>query len=150
MAIIAKRRRGTAIIETDKGILLTSGNGESYSLPGGGARLGESRIIATIREIVEETRLKPYAVEIIFKHLGEIKPTWSGTGYFQDHHTVCLVKATGEASPGARDVKYISYYRPGNDVKISKTTQEIIDKYYQWKLDREQDKDNSAVDDQYR
>jgi len=40
---MGKRRRGTAIIETDKGILLTAMSRGDFLLPGGGADKGESR-----------------------------------------------------------------------------------------------------------
>jgi 8-oxo-dGTP diphosphatase len=143
-----RRRRGTVIIETDIGILLTSGNGKVFILPGGGAEKGESRFVAALRELAEETRLRPYSAEIIFRHLGRVKPTLSGRGYFQDHHTVCLVKATGEARPGGGDARHIAYYCPGCSIKVSTTTKEIIQKYYQWKLNKGQNEDNPIVDDE--
>lgn len=148
MARVIRRRRGTAIIETDKGILLTSGNGRVFILPGGGAHKGESRLVAALREIAEETRLKPYSAEIIFRHLGKVERTLSGREYFQDHHTVCLVMATGEAKPGGGDAKYIAYYYPGCSVRVSTTTQEIIEEYFRWKLEKERSKDNRVTDDE--
>ena len=50
-----KRRRGTAIVDTPKGIVVVSVGGRTYYLPGGGARRGESRESAAIRELREET-----------------------------------------------------------------------------------------------
>jgi 8-oxo-dGTP diphosphatase len=148
MPSVIRRRRGTAIVETEKGILLTSGKGKVFILPGGGAEKDESRFVAALRELTEETRLRPYSAEIIFRHLGKVQQTLSGRGYFQDHHTVCLVKATGEARPGGSDARYIVYYYPGCNVRISATTQEIIDKYYQWKLDREKSKGSNPIVDE--
>jgi 8-oxo-dGTP diphosphatase len=148
MPRVIRRRRGTAIVETDKGILLTSGNGKVFILPGGGTEKDESRFVATLRELTEETRLRPYSAEVIFRHLGVVKPTLSGRGYYQDHHTVCLVKATGEARPGGGDAKHIAYYYPGCSVKVSTTTREIIQKYYQWKLNKGQNEDNPIVGEQ--
>lgn len=145
---VIRRRRGTAIVETAKGILLTSGNGKVFILPGGGAKRDESRFAAALRELAQETRLRPYSAEIIFRHLGEVERTWSGRRYFQDHHTVCLVKATGEAQPGGSDAKYIAYYYPGCSVRVSTTTIKIIEKYYQWKLGNKQDKDAPITDDE--
>ncbi len=52
---VATRRRGTAIVETNKGILLTSGKGRVFILPGGGARRSESRLRAALRDLEEET-----------------------------------------------------------------------------------------------
>jgi len=52
---IKKRRRGTAIVETSKGILVTSGSSKIFILPGGGANKRETRLVAAIRELKEET-----------------------------------------------------------------------------------------------
>lgn len=134
MSEIRYRRRGTAIVETPHGILLTAGRpGKPFILPGGGARRGESRFMAALRELTEETHLLPYAAEVIFRHKGKISPTMSGRHKFRDQHTVVLVKASGTPRPGGGDAKRIAYYYPGCNVWISKTTKEIIDRYYEWK-----------------
>lgn len=52
-----KSRRGTAIVDTPKGILVVSHNNKTYGLPGGGVELGENQKQATIRELKEETAL---------------------------------------------------------------------------------------------
>lgn len=147
MSRIIRRRRGTAIVETDRGILLTSGRRRVFILPGGGAKRGESRFLAALRELTEETSLLPYSAEIIFRHRGKVRPTMSGKERFQDHHTVCLVKATGIPRPGGGDAKYIEYYYPGCKVRISTTTREIIEKYYEWK-DRKKVLEASQVTDE--
>jgi len=134
MSEVRYRRRGTAIVETPHGILLTAGRqGKPFILPGGGARRGENRFMAALRELTEETHLLPYAAEVIFRHKGKIRPTMSGRHRFQDQHTVVLVKASGSPRPGGGDAKRIAYYYPGCNVWISKTTKEIIDRYYEWK-----------------
>ena len=48
------RRRGTVIVETKKGILLTADENKLFVTPGGGARKNESRMQAAIRELKEE------------------------------------------------------------------------------------------------
>ena len=58
MSDIRYRRRGTAIIETERGIILTAGHRGSFILPGGGAERGESRFVAAIRELKEETGIE--------------------------------------------------------------------------------------------
>jgi 8-oxo-dGTP diphosphatase len=128
---IKKRRRGTAIVDTEKGILVAAGRGRVFILPGGGAGEHETRIEAAIRELREETGLKPYYAKYLFRYLGRVHKS-HGHGYFQDHHTVCLVKARGIAKP-RREVKHIAYYKPASEVRISGVTREIIEKYYAYK-----------------
>ena len=155
MAKVFVRRRGTVILETPRGILLTggyrAGRERPFILPGGGAEKGESRFVAALRELTEETHLRPYYAEIIFRHLGKVRPSMSGRHKFQDHHTVCLVRATGFPRPGGGDAKRITYYSPGCGVRISATTREIIEKYYRWKSKHEPsqttDEDDNDVED---
>ena len=147
MSRVIYRRRGTAIVETEKGILLTAGRRGPFILPGGGTKKGESRFIAAFRELTEETGLRPYSAEIIFKHRGKVQPTKSGRHKFQDRHTVCVVRASGKARPGGGDAKRISYYSPGCNVWISKTTKEIIERYYEWKNKHRVIDDTNIVDE---
>ena len=153
MSGIRYRRRGTAILETERGIILTAGHRGSFILPGGGAERGESRLVAAIRELKEETGLATYFAEIIFRHKGKVQPTHSGRHKFQDQHTVCLVKASGIPRPGGGDAKRIAYYYPSCGVRISTTTKEIIEKYYEWKNKRQEtnkfilDEDDADVED---
>jgi 8-oxo-dGTP diphosphatase len=157
MSEVLYRRRGTAIVETEQGILLTAGNHSAFILPGGGAKKGESRFMAALRELTEETSLLPYSAELIFTHKGKIKPTHSGRHKYQDHHTVCLVKASGNPRPGGGDAKRLSYYFPGCEVRISSTTEEIIERYYEWKKNQQNqgkhnlldvDDDNEDIEDE--
>ena len=131
MAKVKKRRRGTALVETEKGILVTAGRGGVFLLPGGGANRGESRIKAAMRELREETGLKPYYAKYLFRHRGRVSKS-HGHGYFQDHHTVCLIKAHGTPSP-RHEIKYVAFYKPGSRVRISGVTREIIEKYYSYR-----------------
>lgn len=131
MAKVKKRRRGTALVETEKGILVTAGRGGVFLLPGGGANRGESRTKAAMRELREETGLKPYYAKYLFRHRGRVSKS-HGHGYFQDHHTVCLVKAHGTPSP-RHEIKNIAFHKPGSGVRISGVTREIIEKYYSYK-----------------
>lgn len=148
MSGVRYRRRGTAIVETQRGILLTAGRrGKSFILPGGGAKRGESRFMAALRELTEETGLLPYAAEIIFRHKGKIRPTMSGRHKFQDQHTVCLVKASGTPRPGGGDAQRIAYYYPGSDIWISSTTKEIIKRYYEWKRKRQAVEESNILDE---
>lgn len=131
MPRVKKRRRGTAIVETEEGILVTAGRSKIFLLPGGGANKHETRIEAAMRELREETGLKPYYAKYLFRHVGRVHKS-HGHGYFQDHHTVCLVKAKGVPSP-RHEIKHIAYYKPGSGVRISGVTREIIERYYAYK-----------------
>ena len=131
MARISRRRRGTAIVETEDGILVTAGRSRVFLLPGGGANRGESRIKAAMRELREETGLKPYYARYLFRHVGRVHKSF-GHGYFRDHHTVCLIKAHGDPHPH-HEIKYVAFYKPGTDIHISGVTKEIIEKYYGYK-----------------
>jgi 8-oxo-dGTP diphosphatase len=131
MGLIKKRRRGTAIIDTPEGILVTAGQSRVFLLPGGGANKNESRIEAAIRETKEETGLNPYYAKILFRHKGRISKSF-GHGYFRDFHTVCLIKANGQAHP-KHEIKYLAFYKPGFKIKVSHTTKEIIERYYLYK-----------------
>ena len=134
MPEVRRRRRGTAIVETEKGILVAAGRSKVFLLPGGGANRGESRTKAAMRELREETDLRSYRTKYLFRHRGRVHKS-HGQGYFQDHHTVCLIKAKG--IPRLRhEIKHVAYYKPGSKVHISRVTREIIDKYYDYKKKR--------------
>ena len=122
------RRRGTAIVDTPKGILVTAGRGDTYILPGGGANRHETRLKAAVRELREETGLKTAHVKFLFRYMGRSHKSYRG-GYFRDHHTVCLIKAIGYARP-RHEVKKLAYYKPGSKIKISRSTKEIVERYY--------------------
>jgi len=114
-------RRGTAIVETKKGILLTAGKNGIFMLPGGKARRGESRKKAAIRELREETGLIAQSCKYLF--------TYKGSRAF---HKVFLIKAKGYIRP-RKEIRYIAYWRPGSSLRLSKSTAKIIERYYQLK-----------------
>jgi 8-oxo-dGTP diphosphatase len=125
---ISSRRRGTAIVDTKQGILVTAGRKKVFLLPGGKAEQNESRTSAAIRELREETGLQAIHTKFLFRYAGGISKSY-GHGYFRDHHTVCLIEAKGTARPD-HEIKYVDYYRPGRKIHLSRTTKKIIDKYY--------------------
>ncbi len=108
---IKKRRRGTAVVGTTKGIIVTAGSRGVFILPGGEAGRNETRTAAAIRELREETGLVAHSVKFLFRHKGVIRKSLSGSGW-QDYHTVVLVKAYGTPKP-RHEVMYIDFYRKG-------------------------------------
>ena len=125
--MVRKRRRGAAIVDTPKGILLVSGKRKLFILPGGEANRGESRRRAAIRELSEETGLHSISARYLFKCVGPVHKSYSG-GHFQDHNKVFLIKATGKARP-RHEIRHIDYYKSGSKLRVSSTTKKIIDKY---------------------
>ena len=124
--MVRTRRRGTAIVDTPRGILVVSLGGEDFLLPGGGARLHESRQDAAIRELREETGLKAVDATLLFEFTGRIHEGARG-GLFRNAHKVFLVTATGVPEP-TREVKRVAYY-DGSSPRLSYSAQQIIEKY---------------------
>ena len=116
----SKKRRATIIYESESGILLTRISTEPWLLPGGHAEYHEPRIIAAIRELYEETKLKAIDVNFLFD--------FESTYYY---HKVFLIKAHGTPVP-SQEVSAFNYYHPQNPTlftEISKSSFEIIQKY---------------------
>lgn len=128
---IKSRRRGTAIVDTAQGILVTAGGSGVYLLPGGGAEKHETRMMAAMRELREETGLEPYEVKFLFRHKGHVNKA-HGHGYFQDHHTVCLIQARGKATP-RHEIRHVAFFTPGCHLHVSGVTRDIINRYYAYK-----------------
>ncbi len=126
-----KRRRGTAIVDTPRGILVVSEDGKKYDLPGGAAKDGESPRDAALRELEEETGLKTDECSYLFECNGCIQRDIKG-GFFRDAHKVYLTKVTGVAEP-KNEIKYIAYTK-NSTVKLSSITNRIIEKYFEGRV----------------
>lgn len=122
-----KRRKGTAIVDTSKGIVVVAGRSKRFILPGGGANKSESRRKAAIRELHEETGLKAKSTTYLFSYVGSKWRTHNAT-YVRNHATVFLIKAYGTARP-RHEIKYIGFWKPGSDLYLTNGTQKIINKY---------------------
>ena len=125
--MIYNRRRGTAIVEFPEGILVVSQGNESFMLAGGGANKGESRRRAVMRELQEETGLKPLGSKYLFAYKGKLHRNYKG-GHFRDYHKVFLIKADGTPTP-QREIKRIAFFNEGSGLKLVYSTKEIIVKF---------------------
>ena len=119
--LASKRRRGTAIVDTSKGILVVSHENRTFYLPGGGAEKDESHKNAAIRELKEETSLETVACKFLFKFES-----------LTDNHEVFLIEASGVAKP-SNEIKYIDYFK-GSNLKVSNATWEILELYRSTKV----------------
>jgi 8-oxo-dGTP diphosphatase len=129
-AKVHKRLRGTALIELPQGILLVSGNGDRFSLPGGGAEKQESGEQAAIRELQEETGLKAVSVRYLFKHTGGLRKR--SAGLVRNHHEVFLIEVKGIPCP-QEEIEAIHFYRSGDEINITNSARTIIERYWEMK-----------------
>lgn len=123
------RRRGTAIVEYKRGILVVSINGRGFLTPGGGANRNESRMQAVIREIKEETGIEPYFAMALFRYDGPKRRT------HQNVHTIYYVKAKGTPKPRGEITK-VAYYQRGSALPISTETREILERFFAFRSER--------------
>lgn len=125
------RKRGTAIVETNNGILVVAGKDKKFLLSGGGTDKGEMRVHAAMRELFEETGLKSISAEPIFHYEGIEHNGYKGK--FKDIHTVCIVK-TKKGNPYPRnEIKFVDFYSKDKNINLSYSTREIIREYFIWK-----------------
>jgi 8-oxo-dGTP diphosphatase len=94
-------RRGTAIVETEQGILLAAMPRDSFLLPGGGANAAESRMQATVRELYEETGLRANNALYVFTFQSR-----------KNDHRVFWVQAIGTPRP-SQEIERLGYYKNG-------------------------------------
>jgi len=126
--MVFNRRRGTAIVEFPEGILVVSQGSEPFMLAGGGANKGETRRKAAMRELQEETGLKPLDSKYLFSYKGRLHKDFKGRGSFRDYHKVFLIKAQGTPTP-QKEIKQIAFFKEGSGLKLSYSTQEIIERF---------------------
>jgi len=122
------RRRGTAIVVTDEGILVVGGRRNLYMLPGGAANKHESRRKAAIRELQEETGLKVLESTYLFSYKGGPHRDCKGRGHFRDCHKVFLIKAEGAPKP-QKEVKRVAFFNKDSNLRLSHSTREMIEMF---------------------
>lgn len=126
------RRRGTAIVETPKGILVCSGRRKIFLLPGGGTDKGETRKHAAMRELREETGLWSLRRKYLFTYT-EPKYTLAGKKRkIVNKHKVFLIKTKGHLRP-RHEVKHLNFWTPKSKTKLPYHTKKIIERYLEMK-----------------
>lgn len=117
------RKRGTAIIDTDRGILLVSSSSRLYILPGGGAKKDESRMDAAVREVRAETGLEPKSCSYLFSFdEPEDKK-------LRNLHEVFLIEVDNTNIKPPNQKKHIEYWHEGSKLNLSNSAALIIDRY---------------------
>ncbi len=118
------RRRGTAIVDTPRGILVVAGKRRRFVLPGGGAQKGESRKDAAIRELREETGLSARTSTYLFSYNSP-----RNRRRVRNLHKVFLIEAEGVPRPDNHEVRYVDYWRRGANIHLSDSARVIIERY---------------------
>lgn len=125
--MVRKRRRGAAIVETKKGILVVSWDNKIFMLPGGGANFFETRRKAAIRELEEETGLKAMSAKYLFKYITPVFLDKRGR-QTRNYAKVYLIEAEGKPKP-KQEVKYIKFWKEGSKIKLMTGAKMALDQY---------------------
>jgi len=124
------RRKGVALVESSKGVLVVAGRSKKFTLPGGGANAGESRQSAAIRELYEETGLKSLTAKYLLSYTGSTWKKHNGT-LVKNHAKVFVIKAQGVPHP-RHEIRYIAWVPPKSAIRLSERTKSILKNY--WKI----------------
>lgn len=118
-----KTRRGTVIVETENGILLTKMKGNLFILPGGQTEKNETRIITAIRELKEETNLDAQLVIFLFTHES-----------IHYSHKVFYIQAEGKLKP-KNEIKELNFTNLIDPQNITKSSCDIMQRFMREKND---------------
>mgnify|MGYP001619998282 CR=1 FL=1 len=114
-------------MESKKGILVVSTNGKKFMLPGGGAKIFESRKKAAIRELYEETGLKIKSIKYFFSYVGK---KWHNhrRKLIKNNTKVFIVKTIGKPKPRS-EIKCVKFWTPKSKINLTSGTERAIKKY---------------------
>ncbi len=129
---LIRRARGTAIVRTPRGILLTFAPEEkAFILPGGGADIGESIAKATSRELFEETGLRSLglvplgSIEGPIKRFGTARRGKNPFRFVKETFEVFNVDVRGVARPKG-EVEKIAFFTSDFKGPLTPTTRDIL------------------------
>lgn len=129
------RRKGVALVDTAKGILMVrERNNRDFSLPGGGADRGESRQSASMRELHEETGMIPISAEYLCHYKGNPFNGHRG-GIIQNDVKVFVVLATGEPRV-KHEIDEVAWWKPGCELPLCKGLWRTLESYKKFKEDK--------------
>ena len=114
-----KRSRATVIAEKDGRVLLIRERGSrKYSLPGGGIERGEYTMEAALRELREETKLRPFRAERLFDYEGTTQL-----------HKVVVAQVRGEVRLQRKEVSEYKWWDGKEQLPMLPSTKSIIEKH---------------------
>ena len=113
-----KRARATVVAEQDgKTLLIRERGSRQFSLPGGGIERGEYTMEAALRELREETKLRPYKAERMFDY--------EGTSQL---HKVVRVQARGHVRLQRKEVSEFKWWNGREQLSMLPSARAIIEK----------------------
>jgi ADP-ribose pyrophosphatase len=128
---IKTRRRGTACVPTERGILLIQEKrGGRWYFPGGGARHHERSIKCAARELWEETGVRGYNPRHLIDIMGKIHRDKRGKKYRTLYKVFIFDKIDSSIPRIVSEIKGIGFYTPESDLRLANTTREILDAYF--------------------
>ena len=130
---IRTRRRGTACVPTEKGILIIQERrGGRWYLPGGGARHRERSIKCASRELWEETGVKGSNPRHLIDVYGRVHKDKKGRKY-RTLYKVFVFDSIDSSIPRiVSEIKGIGFYTPGSDFVLSDITKIILNAYLEF------------------
>jgi 8-oxo-dGTP diphosphatase len=118
------RRRGTAIVENSRGILVISGRMQLFLLPGGGAYIHETRMNAAVRELKEETGLEAKNCRYLFSYDDP-----NDGRKVRNLHKVFLIETHGRPHHKSSESRHIAYWNRDSNLTLSRSTRAIAERY---------------------
>ena len=114
-----KRPRATVIAEKDGKVLLIKERGAGqFSLPGGGIERGEYTMEAALRELREETKLRPFKAERLFDYEGTTQL-----------HKVVFAQVRGEVRLQRKEVSEYRWWDGRERLPMLPSTKSIIERH---------------------